>query len=200
MLPASDPRREAERLRTIIVTLAETMPDMPMRTASEVIFESEKKSAELDRIALPQPMYVPLPDTSPKTGAKFIDGVPHIQQPIIEGKKINGIKEFRTLTGWGLREAKEAVEEWDRQRGGITSPPVSSSHATTGTWTASQIADWIDGQTKIIDMITGAGTPTGSFSAGKIHAIKEVRATCPSHPGLKEAKEGVEHWQRTRPL
>lgn len=200
MFPASDPRREAERLRTVIVTLAETMPDMPMSMAQDVIFKSEQRAAELDKIAMPTPAYVPLPDTSPKTGAKFMDGIPHIYQHVLDGKKINAIKEFRTLTGWGLREAKEAVEEWERNRAGITSPPMSSS-ATTGTWTASQIADWIDGQPKIITMITSTpGTMTGSFTSGKIHAIKEVRATCPSHPGLKEAKEGVEEWQRTRPL
>lgn len=63
------------------------------------------------------------------------------------------------------------------------------------------IANWIDTQPDIIELVD---------TAKKINAIKEVRgrvlfnsntAGLPvsyTHPGLKEAKGGVEYWDRTR--
>lgn len=203
MLPADHPAREAERLRAIIVTLAEAMPDLPVSEAAPIIFKSEQRSAQLESVLLtPSRVYPKFADTTPETGAKFIDLCPAIQEPIIDSKKINGIKEFRALTGWGLKESKEAVELWDKLR--TAPPPVAAAAAPrpayTGAWSSTMIADWIDGQTKIIEWLTGASSPPGSYSgSGKIHAIKEVRATCPGHPGLKEAKDGCEEWLRTRP-
>jgi ribosomal protein L7/L12 len=37
---------------------------------------------------------------------------------LVDGKKIPAIKRYRELTGAGLREAKEAVDEIDRHRAG----------------------------------------------------------------------------------
>lgn len=39
---------------------------------------------------------------------------PSVHQHIAAGRKIEAIKEVRSLTGWGLREAKDAVERIER--------------------------------------------------------------------------------------
>jgi ribosomal protein L7/L12 len=40
-----------------------------------------------------------------------------VLQELVEGRKIHAVKKYREITGAGLQEAKEAVEEIARQRG-----------------------------------------------------------------------------------
>ena len=114
-----------DRLRVVIETLAYAQPDMPMKDAVAAIFEIE------DRV-LARPaagtLHVPsMPVTFEKGdmaawinahGAKHTDS---FGQSIIDlmhaGKKINAIKEVRVATGAGLKEAKDAVEEYERLYG-----------------------------------------------------------------------------------
>lgn len=188
--------REAERLRIIVQTFAYAHPSMTMDEAVPLILEAEKKTAELEAPKMPkEQVFVPLADHSPETGAAFIDLCPSVQEPIRDGKLIIGIKEFRGLTGWGLKESKEACQFWEATRiKGLT--PATSSTIPAPTWGPADIANWIDGEEAVLVFLEGRSTrPSGA----KIQAIKETRALCPSYPGLKEAKDGVEHWLATRP-
>lgn len=195
--------REAERLRTIIETLAATCPEMTMFAAAPVIFEIEGKTAqkekvqwEKDVLAMRPKPTATLPDTSPETAARFVDLCQEVKDHMPH-KKINAIKELRARTGLGLKEAKDGIEYWERYYPlpvAPAPPPASSSRAPTPV----AIADWIDTlgpghsvQPHLADMLSGT-------THAKIKAIKEVRFTCPMTPGLKEAKEGVEEWERRK--
>lgn len=188
--PHDDPRREAERLRIIVETLAFTNPGMTMDEAKEIIPKIEKATAKLEAPEKPNG-FIHLPDTSPETAAKFIDLQPDIQG-YLPHKKIWAIKELRGRTGLGLREAKEAVEHWDSTRNSFPTTPAPATPAyASGTAPSKElIADWIDSQAPVQALLPHK----------KIQAIKEVRMSCPYPCGLKEAKEGVEHWLDTRPM
>lgn len=41
-----------------------------------------------------------------------------VKQLVAEGKLIQAIKEYRAATGAGLKEAKDAVEEYQRRQSG----------------------------------------------------------------------------------
>lgn len=101
-------RREADRLRVIIETLAHSNPGMTMAAAAPAIFEIEKKAAklELDRGTLP------LPDTLPTTVAAYINTQADIIDLINLTKKLDAIKEVRRRTSIGLKEAKDGVDYW----------------------------------------------------------------------------------------
>ena len=106
-------RRKAKRLRVIITTLAYAHPLMPMEEAGPIILESEKRAAMLEAPELPKEYVHPkLKDTTPETGAAFMNLCPHIVEYVRDGKTIHAIKEFRAATGWGLKESKYAVEYW----------------------------------------------------------------------------------------
>lgn len=190
--------REAERLRVIIETLAHTNPAMTMDEAAPTIFAIEKRTAELEAPKLATEVKYPvLKDTTPQTGALFIELLPDVQKHVKAGKLIDAIKEFRTTTGWGLKDSKDAVELWKSGKhlsAGGAHKPASSKVTSTGvtiyaapcaTTLEGDIASWFDRQPELQDMID---------DGKKINAIKEVRAHCPSMPGLKEAKDGVEFW------
>lgn len=198
--------REAERLRVIIETLAATSPDMTMFTAAPTIFEIEKKTAELERVQVHETLDTPghytgaifhLPDNSPETAAKFVAICPPITD-FLPHKKINAIKELRARTGLGLKEAKDGIEHWEKYGAGPASgptPPASSSAATPPPTTAN-IVRWIDSLSPTHPVRVHLSDMMRGMAHSKIKAIKEVRAACPYLPGLKEAKIGVEGWER----
>jgi ribosomal protein L7/L12 len=183
---ADDPRREAERLRIVLQTFAHAQPGMTLDEAVPAIFKAEKRAAELEAVNAPvRTMSISLPDTKPETLAKFIDLQPDIQA-LVPHKKINAIKELRARTYVGLKEAKEGIEHWqDTRSAAIAYPPAVASIADD----EETIAKWIDGRPDIQDLIV--------ISSTRISGIKDVRSFYPT--GLREAKNGVDHWLRTRP-
>lgn len=112
-----DYKREAERLRIVLQTFAYAHPDMTLDEAVPLIFQAEKRTAELES------------------------------------------SRATTTTDTGLSLTPQAL------------------------------AEWIDARKYIV------GTLRGSDQAKKIYAIREVRLTHPSRPGLHEAKKAVEYWQ-----
>jgi ribosomal protein L7/L12 len=185
--------REAERLRIILQSFADVQPNMMLHEAVPAIFETEKKTRDLESVqAVAAVPGFPLPDPDNDTVSKWIDLNPDVQTLILDGKKLQAIKEVRTRTMWkgamlGLYESKEGVEYWDRTRGSkVPAPAVSSSTRGTG---KHDIADWIAevGQYDIRDL---------GFDSKRIQAIKEVRHRYPEGAGLKEAKDGYEEWER----
>lgn len=190
--------REAERLRVIIQTLAETSPEMTMFTAAPTIFEIERKTAELERVQFDQrlaamrtPPACTLPDTSPEMAAKFVDLCQEIQD-LIPHKRIDAIKELRARTGLGLKEAKDGIEYWERH---ATSPaPASSSKPpSTAASLARTWADWIEYDPG--GLTTRVILTAKSVSVYKIRAITQLRVDS-GVLGLTEAKEAVEEWLR----
>lgn len=98
---------------------------------------------------------------------------------IAAGRKIEAIKEVRTLTGLGLREAKEAVERIERGESVSLTAAPSSRTAVDANDLAARIGSLVkDGQT--------------------IQAIKEVRSA--TGLGLREAKDLVERVAHGEPL
>lgn len=186
--------REAERLRTIITTLAEVMPEMEMGIAKDVIFGSEAKAAELERQQVQKANIFMLPDDSPRTIAMFIELQPDIAA-LVPHKKIHAIKEVRARVGAGgtyigLKEAKEGVEFFEAKAhlsAGTPAPTTAVGHCPANTPGA--ICDWIQDYGHIV-------RDTYDIKGNKITAIKEVRALCPSFPSLMAAKEGFEEWVR----
>ena len=53
------------------------------------------------------------------------------QQPAAEGRKIEAIKIYREETGCSLKEAKDAVEAWQRAEGITASGPKSGQGCAT---------------------------------------------------------------------
>lgn len=191
--PYDHPAREAERLRIIVETLAYTNPGMTMDEAKTVIPEIEKRTAKLEAPERPNG-FITLPDSEPETIAKFIDLQPDIQDHI-PTRKINAIKETRARTFLGLKETKEGVEHWDRTRNAAAAWAGSSSPLNE------TVAKWIDGQSAIQDHILEApGMDRLGRKHSRITGIKDVRLGCSAASGLKEAKDGVDHWLRTRRL
>lgn len=188
--------REAERLRIILTTLAESMPDMELGIAAPIIFETEKKTAELERQQVETAGIFMLPNSKPETIAAFIELQPDIADLCVD-KKINAIKEVRSRAGAdgtfiGLKEAKEGVE-WFVSGGHFAVPTTSASPpgAWNPTFTTAEAVEWVDLQPEITDAYDSPG-----FSGGpnKIQAIKECRAM--TTLGLTEAKDLVEAWAR----
>lgn len=205
------PNREAERLRIIIEALAFTNPEMNMGEAADVIFKIEKQSHEHESRENPF-SGIELRDNNPETLACFIDLVPEIQA-YLPHRKINAIKELRLRVsdstvpgaGIGLVHAKDGVEHWVATRTPTVGLPAPMApHPSMGTGVSSSsapassrpadVADWIDGSSVVLTTITDC--LAGKIKYGKIQAIKDVRAE--GSLGLKEAKEGVEEWLRTR--
>lgn len=193
--------REATRLRVIIEALAFVEPDMPLSKAAPLLFEIEAETFHRESLQL-RSNGIELPDTQPETVARLIDLQPSIQDLITGGKKINGIKEVRTLTGLGLKESKEGVEHWHKTRplpATRSSPAPSSSSfasrrsAPPASSLPADVAVWIIGEPSILSMIQDG--IDGKISSGKIHVIKEIRAV--GALGLKESKEGLEEYMRT---
>ena len=182
-----DYKREAERLRIVLQTFAHAHPGMTLDEAAPLIFEAEKRAAELEspRISTTDAAIFTLPDTQPRTVALWIELHPHVQDMIRGRTKINAIKEVRAKTLIGLKEAKEGVEFWEKHILGSASPGSLPSLSLA----PHALAKWIDGQPGI------TATLRGTDPYRKIHAIKDVRLTHPSSPGLREAKEAVEFWQ-----
>lgn len=114
-------RNEAQELRVILESLAYASPAMTLDEAVPMIFEIEKRTAELKPAETRLTTMVKLPDMKPETGAKFIELQTDIIDHIVSGRMINGIKEFCGRTGWGLKESKEACEYF-RNHYTVTSP------------------------------------------------------------------------------
>lgn len=190
----NDPRREAERLRILMEGFRHAMPSMTLDEAVPMIFAAEKRTAELEAPKTPAYGEFTLPDSKPETIGKFIDLRVDIQELINDRNLILAIKEVRATTGLGLKESKDGVEHW-RMRHVATPTPVRPAipyPPSRGTG-IDRIADWIaEPAQKDIQTMVLHPTP----SAGRIHAIKEVRSRCPLFPGLKEAKDGCEEWLR----
>lgn len=181
--------RESVRLRTIIEALAYVEPHMQLEVAAPLIFEIEKETFDRETLQLPG-REVPLNDFAPETLAQLIDICPKVRDEI-PLRKINAIKELRALTNAGLKEAKEGVEHWASTRGTAKGYPAPSAPKSSS---PADMADWIDTEPSILRMIDDG--LAGVIGHGKIQVIKEVRAL--SSQGLKESKEGVEEWLRTR--
>ena len=200
--------RDAERLRAILVTLAEAAPGMTLEEAMPIITASEKKTMELEvpriETLTGKKQLVILKDTTPATGAQYVSIRAEIIDMIEDGKTINAIKEFRAETGWGLKESKDAVEHY-RTYGGTPIGPSSSTPSLPRWMTSFNVADmsrWIDTETEITDLLNDwqMDMAAGKYSSAKIQAIKDVRAKHPGRPGLKEAKDAVEHWISGNPV
>ena len=54
-------------------------------------------------------------DDDPGEGDPLAD--PEIQDLLVKGNKIQAIKVYRERTGEGLKEAKDAIERWEAERG-----------------------------------------------------------------------------------
>ena len=105
---------DSERLRTILVSLDEVMPEVSLKDALKHVESIEAKLKIADLPTYKDGAFVILPDFMPKTIARWIDSQTEIKSLIADDKKINAIKETRTLTGAGLKESKEGVEAWIR--------------------------------------------------------------------------------------
>lgn len=116
-------RNEAQELRVILESLAYASPAMTLDEAVPMIFEIEKRTAELKSVEHKVSTFVKLPDMTPETGAKLIELQTDIIDHIVGGRMIYGIKEFRGRTGWGLKESKEACEYFRNHH--IVTGPVS---------------------------------------------------------------------------
>lgn len=189
--------REAMRLRIIMESFLAVNPNMTLTEAIPAIFATEMKTAQLESVQAETSEPVakagfPVPDQDRDTLSKWIDLSPDVQALILGSKKIQAIKEVRTRCSYrgsyvGLREAKDGVEYWQATRGTLskTSPGVGGTYTTT----SSSIAGWMEepGQADIRRL---------GFDSKRIQAIKEIRSRFPGGAGLKEAKEGFEHWEK----
>jgi ribosomal protein L7/L12 len=110
-------------------------------------------------------------DMPPATSASLEESVRYW---LGRGNKIEAIKVFRQATGAGLKEAKDAVEAFER---GSALPEISAQPALHNTETQ-------------INQLLQAGN--------KIEAIKIYRQA--TGVGLKEAKDAVEAFERGEPL
>ena len=95
-----------------------------------------------------------------------------IAELLARGQKIEAIKRYRTLTGVGLKEAKDAVEAWERAGSAPDIPTATPSPAPGG-----DIAE--------VHALARSGK--------KIEAIKRYREL--TGVGLKEAKDAVERME-----
>lgn len=95
-----------------------------------------------------------------------------IAELLARGQKIEAIKRYRTLTGVGLKEAKDAVEAWERAGSASDIPTATPSPAPGG-----DIAE--------VHALARSGK--------KIEAIKRYREI--TGVGLKEAKDAVERME-----
>lgn len=102
---------------------------------------------------------------------------------IRKGQKIEAIKRVRELTGLGLKEAKDAVEELERDRA-ISLTWVQPGAAATPVSADGEIESYL------------ASLQTFLSSGQKLQAIKELRGRY--RLGLKEAKDAVEAWEAGR--
>lgn len=112
-------------LRAIWRTIAQTQPRLTVEEGYRLALEIEEKLRE--ELAVEEaPDHVANPG-SIRAGeslrdyyvriAKWIDASPdaeEIREDMTLGKKINAIKELRGATLCGLKEAKEAIELWER--------------------------------------------------------------------------------------
>ena len=95
-----------------------------------------------------------------------------IAELLARGQKIEAIKRYRTLTGVGLKEAKDAVESWERAGSAPAIPTATPAPAPGG-----DIAE--------VHALARSGK--------KIEAIKRYREL--TGVGLKEAKDAVERME-----
>lgn len=195
MFPAHPAEREAERLRTILTTLAEVEPNMELGIAKNVIFRIEEETCKLERQQVEKNNLFMLPDDSPRTIAAFIELQPDIAA-LCDSKKINAIKEVRARAGAGgthigLKEAKDGVEFFSTKvHLGAGTPAPTTAIGWCINKTPKAICDWIEDYGHTVR----DAYDTAVSGHGKIAAIKEVRAVCPSKPSLVESKAGFEHW------
>lgn len=63
------------------------------------------------------PAYGPQYGAPRPAGGSPIESDPEIQSLLMRGKKIEAIKRARQLTGWGLKDAKDAIDELSARRG-----------------------------------------------------------------------------------
>lgn len=107
--------------------------------------------------------------TPPPPGQLSADASP--EQLVRAGQKIEAIKRYRELTGVGLREAKEAIEAFERD-GTLSLPPKSSA---------------------VLRQVHDSEIEAQIRSGHLIDAIKLYREK--NGVGLKEAKDAVEAWR-----
>lgn len=106
--------------------------------------------------------------TPPPPGQLGPDATP--EQLVRAGRKIEAIKRYRELTGLGLRDAKEAIEAYERE--GTLSLPAKSS---------------------LLRQVHDSEIEQQIRSGHLIDAIKLYREK--NGVGLKEAKDAVEAWR-----
>lgn len=110
-----------------------------------------------------------------------------IQRLLQAGRKIEAIKLYRTQTGAGLKEAKDAVDRMEAElRYGTSYPSMTSTHETQSPFqsdldSSSPSLEWNDELRNLIR------------SGRKISAIKLYREKM--NVGLKEAKDVVDRMQ-----
>lgn len=195
----NDPRREAERLRIIVETLAYTNPGMTMDEAVPVLWEIEQRTAKLEAPEAGT-QYIDLPNDLPETIALFIDLQPDIQAELKSARKIHAIKLVRARTFKGLKESKEGVEHWEATRMSKTAPasvPRTSASLTTA------VCAWIDTKPDVQGHLRGLiGTDSTGVKFSKITGIKKIRTEYVTSSGYRlgliEAKDAAEEWIRTR--
>ena len=113
-----------------------------------------------------------------------------IRDLLRRGQKLHAIKRYREGTGAGLKEAKDAIEEIERQMGqnAPSNPPLSGpslSITVTSVQEGASDSAALDG-TEIVEMVR---------RGQKIEAIKLYREL--TDCDLKEAKDSVEFIERT---
>ncbi|KAB8144671.1 hypothetical protein F8S13_05385 [Chloroflexia bacterium SDU3-3] len=94
------------------------------------------------------------------------------QDALAQGNKIQAIKHVRDTTGWGLKEAKDYVDEWERSGQRPAAPASAAPPTPPAPGDIEQAARALIAQGNII---------------GAIKAVREATGW-----GLKEAKDYVE--------
>lgn len=110
-----DAREASERVWLVLDALAAAHPDMPFKDgvllAQRVYREVDWMRAEgVSDPPGPDGDAAPPADLSPASLGRWAARHKAVTDPMLARKKINAIKELRTLSGAGLKEAKEAVE------------------------------------------------------------------------------------------
>lgn len=116
-----------------------------------------------------------------------------VREPLERGNKIEAIKAYREVTGVGLKQAKDAVEQFERERQGVQAPlnvvvkEVSHKKSEPDEPYASPA---VDVQTVLANPLLQELVTNGK----KIEAIKKFRQL--TGLGLKDSKDAVEQLER----
>lgn len=116
-----------------------------------------------------------------------------VREPLAQGNKIEAIKAYREVTGVGLKEAKDAVEQFERERQGIQAPfnvVVKEVRHKKSEPDEPYIPLTANVQTALTNPLLQELVTNGK----KIEAIKKFRQL--TGLGLKDSKDAVEQLER----